>query len=168
MITLDPDIHGCVRREGYGYQPSQSSTRLPALKGRPRYRLKDVWPTYIVNASFVFQTMAEWNAFWAATGYGTDPFIAYLMLDSPDNFLETGGEYVVRAVGPWTGTTTPAQLWKVSIQLEVSDGALLYVYCDDIYGGPLIGLSPNDIYGGPIDGLSGDEIAPCPGVDPNG
>ena len=158
----------CVSRTSYGYEKRSSTYRLPALKGRPRYRLRDTWASYVVNLQWEF-TGDQWlqfQQFWSdSINAGADPFEMRLQLDSA--FASHTGEeiYQVHATEGFQATIDAHQIWTVRLQVEVAGGFRIgLVICPVIYGGPITNLAGNDYYGGPITDLAMDIIEPCPGI----
>lgn len=171
-MTIPTFDISCVSQTNYGYTKRDSVRRLPALKGRPRYRLLDVSASYILDLTFTFtpEQYAEFQTFWyheidAGLGY----FFIRLMLDDVAYYNQGTETYQAHATGPFDSRYSTTNLWTVRMSIEVAGGFRTDPgFCDDIYGGPVDNLAPDDIYGGPISNLATDDIAPCPYVDPHG
>lgn len=163
---------GCVSSRVYSYTKREATYRLPALKGRPRYRRRDTHASYIVTVLFEFteEQWQEFQDFWYnAIDVGIGYFTIPLLLDDPVYFQQTPEVYVAHALDGYQVTYGSDFLYTVSLQLEIAGGFRTnQATCPVIYGGPIDNLAPDTIYGGPIDALAGDTIIPCPGVDPNG
>ena len=158
----------CVSQTAYGYGKRSSTYRLPALKGRPRYRLRDTWAAYVVNIQWEFtpDQYAEFQDFWYnQINAGNDYFEMRLMLDDPE-FYNTGNEvYKVHAVEGFQSTFAAPGYWTVRLDVEVPAGYRNNLaQCLEIYGGPVDNLAGDDYYGGPVDNLADDIIAPCDDV----
>ncbi len=133
----------CVSRTSYGYSKRPSTRRLPALKGRPRYRLRDSWATYQVQVEWVFtqEQFEEFHTFWYDTiRAGVDPFEMQLMMDD-QAYYGLGGEiYQVHAIEGFQATVDAHQMWTVRLPLEVAGGFRIgIVNCPIIWGGSLGG-----------------------------
>lgn len=168
-----PDFQvGCVSTRAYSYTKREATQRLPAIKGRPRYRRKDAHASYLVSLLFEFteEQWEEFQDFWYDDlESGLKWFTIPLMLDDPE-FYQGGSErYLVHATEGFQVAYGNDYLYTVSLRVEVSGGFRTnQADCPIIYGGPIDSLAPDSIYGGPIDALAEDIIIPCPGVDPNG
>lgn len=162
----------CVARRGYGYTKRDSTYRLPALKGRPRYRLRDTWASYVmtIEFDFTYEQYGEFQRFWFDDiNAGVDPFVIPLLLDDFDFFNNTEELYVAHAVEAFTSSYSDPGYWTVAVPIEISGGFRTNLFdCPIIYGGPITALATDVIYAGTPSAPSEDIIVPCPGVDPNG
>lgn len=162
----------CVSKLTYGYTKRDAGYRLPALKGRPRYRRKDSWASYIVTLQFDFtkEQYQEFQDFWyndieAGSGW----FLIPLTLDDPEFYNQGNEVYAVHATGGYSSTYGSHDTIVVAFEVELAGGFRTNIFdCPIIYGGPITNPAPDTIYGGPITALAEDVITPCPGVDPNG
>jgi hypothetical protein len=165
---LDVETFGCASQSGYGYSKRPSTYRMPAVKGRPRHRLKDRNAAYEVNVSYNWTQaqFAAWQEFWAVElGYGVKSFIMSLMMDDVTEYL-LGEKYLVHMIAPYDASLDGWDNWNVTFTVELPGGFRTNLYqCGDIWGGD---GATDDIWGGDISNLATDVIAPCPGVDPNG
>jgi len=166
-----PEELGCPTQT-YSYTKRPSFYRMPALKGRPRYRLKDGFAPYKtrLNFAFVNQQFLLFQKFWAEDlDHGVHGFVLPLMLDDA-SFFNTGQElYEVHAVGPYQASVDNSHIWSVNFEVEVYTRFRTDFYqCPVIYGGPISAPAEDTVYGGPIDNLATDVIVPCEAVDPNG
>lgn len=166
MNFLDASQFGNALADGYSIQRAVSTYRMPALHGRPRYRMKDSAPTYRVSLSYEFddQQFALWQSFWQATNNGLDPFWVRLKLSTNDVYQE--GEYtLVQPVAQWRANGSFGINWTVTLDVEVNGASsVIGTICDVVYGGPIFMPAADNIYGGPIDNLATDVYGPCPGV----
>ena len=168
--SLPEGMAGCVTKEGYSYVQNRSADRLFALKGRPRYRLKDANASYHVTVNME-ATQAQFNTFQSLWNgpiqRGNNQFIMRLTMDAALIYNAANEAYVVRAVEPWSANNVSWDRWVITMTVEVP-AAIAYqiTICDVIYGGPITDLAADDIYGGPITNLATDIIAPCEGVNP--
>ena len=163
--SLDTNIAGCVSKAGYSYILRPAMDRLPALRGRPRYRLKGLAPSFEVSVTVEMDNaqFSAWQAFWAGpVEKGAKPFVMRLTMDAALIFSEQDEAYVVQATGPWNATRGPNDRWQVAITLEVP-AAIAYqiTICDVIYGGPITDLATDDIWAGHPGDLPPDVITPC-------
>jgi len=163
--SLDTDLAGVISKGGYGYTQRSSMERLSALRGRPRYRLRDTLPSYVVSIS-IEMTDAQFNAwqtFWSGpVGNGVNQFTIRLTMDSTVIYEEQDEAYVVKATSPWSAENIAWNQWRVRLSVEVPNTiAFQITICDVIYGGPIDVLAVDDIYGGPITSLAEDVIEPC-------
>lgn len=155
----------CVNRRAYGYTKSSSTYRLPALKGRPRYRLRDSWASYIVSVEWEFtdDQYEEFQRFWYDDlDAGVKFFTIRLMLDERD-FYNSGVEvYVAHAMSGFQSTYDTDRIWTVRMEIEIAGGFRAGLIDCDIIIGDL--SSPDVIYAGTPDVLPPDDIAPCEGI----
>ena len=173
MVDLAPTLDiTCVSSRSYGYTKRDSNYRLPALYGRPRYRLRDSWASYVMTVEWEYteEQYRQFRDFWYdAIEHGVLPFQMRLMLDDPQFYQGETEIYLVKATAGFSATLNTHGYWDVTLPIEIAGGFRTnIVECPTIYGGPIDALAPDDIYGGPIDALAGDVILPCAGVDPNG
>ena len=173
MVDLVPTFNiACVSSRAYGYTKRDAGRRLPTMKGRPRYRLRDAWASYVMTVEFDFTPAQyqEFQEFWYGDlNAGLGSFIIGLSLDDPDFYNDQAEQYVAHATGGFNSSYNSYGLWNVTMPIEIAGGFRTNIAaCPIIYGGPIDALAPDTIYGGPIDALAGDVIVPCPGVDPNG
>ena len=165
-LTLSQGLYGCVSRDGYSQGGRTGATRIPALKGRPRYRYKDAYASLVVSVTIEASVtqFSYWQSFWTTIRNGTDPFIMTLMMDSALIYNQSEEQYVVQALGQWTATQTPARRWRITLDVEVPS-AIKYnlTACDVIWA---VTSAEDDIWAGPITDPADDIIAPCPNVNP--
>jgi len=162
--VLEQGLYGCVTRDGYTQTAEQSATRMPALRGRPRYRLRDTRASYVVNITMEMSDaqFSYWQTFWASLRHGTDPFEMTLMMDAVLVYNSIDEVYTVQARGPWTSSLSPAGRWVVSLTVEVpSDIQYSLTQCDVIWAGPIDDPAVDDIWAGPITDPAEDVIVPC-------
>lgn len=142
------------------------------MKGRPRYRLKDTWASYVMTVHYLFteSQYQEFLNFWFnEIKGGLEPFTIHLMLDDENYYRANDEIYMTRATASFDSNSAPHNLWEVSFPIEIAAGFRTNLFdCPSIYGGPISAPAADDIYGGPITALAPDVIVPCPGVDPNG
>lgn len=159
---------GCVSQTSYGYNKRASTYRLPALKGRPRYRLRDTWASYVVTLQWEFtpSQYAAFQTFWYdQINAGSDTFEMRLMMDDYQVFDDGTEIYQVHAVEGFNSTFSQTNLWTVRLQVEVAGGFRVgIVVCPVIFAGTPDSPAPNSYYPGTPDNLATDIIAPCPGV----
>ena len=161
---LDPAVYGCASVDPYSYSKRASEYRLPAFRGRPRYRLRDIWASYEVDVSYTMDagTFAAWQSFWRdSIANGSQPFAMWLML-STNAIYYSGEVYTAKAIGQWSGTMVAGNYWHVKLRVELP-GSILVIgtLCDVLYGGPIYDPALDSVYGGPITDLAADNIAPC-------
>ena len=158
----------CVSSTSYNYTKRPSTRRLPALKGRPRYRLRDTWATYVVDLVWVYteEQYAQFQTFWYdQINAGADSFDMRLMMDDHSYFTQQQEIYTVHATGGFSSSIDAHLLWTVRLQVEVPGGFRIgQVFCPTIYGGPITDPATDEYYGGPITDLATDIIEPCDGV----
>lgn len=173
MVVETPPLFNimCVSKQTYGYRKSESFYRLPALKGRPRYRLRDTWATYNITISFAFtndQYEQFLNFWYNDISAGLDPFLIRLMMDDAVFYKDNDELYQVHATSTFNANAVSFNLWSVQIPIQVAGGFRTNLFdCPIIYGGPIDSLAVDVIYAGTPSSPSEDIIVPCPGIDPN-
>ena len=168
LPILDPTIVGCASPNGYQITKREAVGRHAALKGRPRYRLRDTFAYYTLNVTLDLTNseFESFQTFWVySTRSGADPFYMSLMLDDPAIYRSGTEVYPVHALAPWTASSGFNDQWTVTLQVEVPSGIVFGLLdCPAIYGGPLTALAPDQIYPGTPGMLAPDIIEPCPYV----
>lgn len=160
----------CVNRSSYGYTKRESTYRLPAVKGRPRYRLRDSYASYTATVQFEYtpEQYGQFLDFWFnELEAGLGEFLLELMLDDADFYNSNFEVYRVHATAPYQAAYNGVNLWTVSIPIEIQSGFRSNIFdCPVIYGGPIQTPAPDFIYGGPVSSLAADVIVPCGGILP--
>ena len=162
--TLE-NLYGQPLKQGYSYRKKTSTNRYSALKGRSRYRLRDVWSahTFTVNYDMSEDQFYGFQKFWSEQlNNGANWFYAHLMMDYEITYVQNVERYLVHATGPYQASSKPNGYWSVSFEVESTAGIFFdETLCDVIWAGRITNLPPDDIWAGDIDNLPIDIIEPC-------